>query len=178
MGKRRDYKAHSLLQRGNRKSLGRLLRRHPELKTSHTAMLVHEAMWHHQGMLRWLLERGVSPNCHDEVGNTALMYAASDGDLVTMKLLIEFGVDLHAVNESSENAFGYAVTWEQPHAVELLVTSGVDVNEQVDSGPERTQLDCAEQSKWTEMAATLRKLGGKRFSELRAPNSPQNNTPK
>lgn len=101
-----------------------------------------------------------------ECGNTLLMDAAAQGDLNTMRLLLEFGVDLHAVNESSENAFGYAVTWQQPQAVELLIASGVDVNDTVDSGPGRTQLDCAEQSKWVEMAATLRALGGKRFSEL------------
>ena len=93
-----------------------------------------------------------------ECGNTLLMGAAAEGDLDTMRLLLQFGADIRAVNEYSEDAFGYAVTWEQPQAVELLIASGVDVNDMVDSGPGRTQLDCAEQSKWVEMAATLRAL--------------------
>lgn len=168
MGKRRDYKARSLLRRGNRKRLGRLLRRYPELKTSHSAMLLHKSMWHQPKMLRWLLERGVSPGCRCGDGsNTALIDAAATGDTDSMKLLIEFGADLHATNEWSEDAFGYAVTWEHPRAVELFVASGIDVNNMVDSGPGRTQLDCAENSKWIEIAATLRALGGKRFSELK-----------
>lgn len=167
MGKRRDYKARSLVERGNRKRLTRLLRRHSELRTSNSAYLLHRAQSYHRSMLRWLLERGVSPDCRmGECGNTLLMGAAAEGDLDTMRLLLQFGADIRAVNEYSEDAFGYAVTWEQPQAVELLIASGVDVNDMVDSGPGRTQLDCAEQSKWVEMAATLRALGAKRFSEL------------
>lgn len=167
MGKRRDYKARSLVERGNRKRLKRLLHRHPELRTSNTADLVHTAVFFNRGMFLWLLERGVSPDCRSGYsGNTPLMHAACHSDLEMMKLLLQFGADLNAVNEYSEDAFGYAVTWEQPQAVELLVARGVDVNDMVDSGPGRTQLDCAEQSKWVEMAATLRALGAKRFSEL------------
>lgn len=48
----------------------------------------------------------------------------------------------------------------------LLVSAGADINNTDDSGPNRTQLDIAELSDWPEVAAALRRLGAKRYSEL------------
>ena len=167
MGKRRDNQAYSLVRRGNRKRLRLLLRRHVELRTSDTAMLVFAAIWHHRGMLRWLLERGVVPDCRmGKAGNTPLMQAAADGDCQTISLLLEFGADPNALNFESENPLGFAVTWKQPKAIELLVAAGADINNMDDSGQGRTQLDCAELSDWTEGILLLRALGAKRYCEL------------
>jgi ankyrin repeat protein len=117
-------------------------------------------------MLRWLLERGVSPDC--SCGNTPLMQAAADGDIKTMDILLEFGADPNALNESSENPLGFAVTWDQPTAIRLLVAAGANINSTDDSGPGRTQLDCAELYGSTEVIAVLRELGGRRFADLAA----------
>ena len=167
MGKRRDNLAFTLVERGNRKRLRRLLRRHVELLSSDTAMLVYAAIWRHWGMLRWLLERGLSPDCRmGKGGNTPLMDAAAHGDCRTIQLLLEFGADPAALNSESENPLGFAVTWQQAKAVELLVAAGVDVNNIDDSGPGKTQLDWAELSQWTDMVTLLRGLGAKRYCEL------------
>ena len=96
------------------------------------------------------------------------MQAAADGDIATMRLLLEFGANPNALNEESENPLGFATTYEQPDAIKLLVDAGADINNQDDSGPERTQLDCAELSGWTEVVNVLRSLGAKRHSELNA----------
>jgi ankyrin repeat protein len=167
MGKRLDQKAFRLVQRGNRRRLRHLIGKHAELRSSDHAMLIFAAIWHNRGMLRWLLERGVSPDCQlGNNDNTPLMQAAAEGDIFVMKLLLEFGADPNAVNEYSENPLGFAVTYEQPEAIRILVAAGADLNSTVDSGPGRTQLDCAELSGWSDVAELLRALGGKRFTEL------------
>ncbi len=94
------------------------------------------------------------------------MHAASEGDIPVMKLLLGFGADPNAPNEESENALGFVVSWKQPEAIKLLIAAGADVNNTDDSGPDRTQLDSAELSEWTEGVAVLRTLGGKRYAEL------------
>ncbi len=167
MGKRRNQKAYNLVQRGNRRALRHLLRKHGDLRTSNDANLVFAAIWHNRGMLRWLLEHGVLPDCRlGELGNTPLMQAAADGDLWTVKMLLKFGADANAINTHSENPLGFAVAWEQADAVRLLLAAGADVNNTEDSGPDRTQLDCAELSQWSEGIEALRNAGGKRFVEL------------
>lgn len=171
MGKRRDEQTYFLVRKGNRKRLRRLLTRHPELRTSDSAQLVFAAIWHNRGMLRWLLERGVSPDSgrgEGGRGNTPLMQAAADGDVFAIETLLEFGADPNALNNASENPLGFAVTWEQIRAIELLVAAGAEINNTDDSGPGLTQLDMAELSGWSEVASVLRRLGGKKHDELSA----------
>ncbi|TWT38306.1 Ankyrin repeat protein [Thalassoglobus neptunius] len=167
MGRRINEKVYFYIRRGSRKHIRRLLKKHPDLLMSDEAMLAFTAIWHNRSMLRWLLERGVSPDGRIGTdGNTPLMQAASDGDPELMQLLLEFGADVNALNEESENPLGFEVAWKQLESIRILVAAGADVNDITDSGPERTQLDIAEFSGWTEVAALLRSLGAKRFSEL------------
>ena len=167
MGKRINDRAYFYIRRGNRKRIRYLLGKHPYLCTSDEAMLAFLAIWLNRGMLRWLLERGVSPDGRlGKNGNTPLMQAASEGDCEVMELLLEFGADPNAINEHSENPLGFAVSWNQLDAIRILVTAGADINDTTDSGPEKTQLDWAELSGWTEGADLLRSLGAKRHVEL------------
>lgn len=167
MGKRRDEQACFWVRKGNRKRLRWLLGRHPELRTSNSALLVFAAIWHNRGMLRWLLERGVAPDSgRGDGGNTPLMQAAADGDVFAIEALLEFGANPNALNSASENPLGFAVTWEQVRAIELLVAAGAEINNTDDSGPGLTQLDMAELSGWSEVASVLRRLGAKKFNEL------------
>jgi ankyrin repeat protein len=167
MGNRVHDKAHHYIRHSNRKKLGSLLRKHPNLLASNDAMLIFTAIWNNRGMVKWLLHQKVSPDTRmGEDGNTPLMQAAADGDIPLMKLLLQFGADPNALNEERENPLGFAVTLQQPEAVRLLVENGADVNNMDDSGPKKTQLDCAELSEWHEVAGTLRSLGAKRYSEL------------
>jgi hypothetical protein len=167
MGKRRNEQAYNLVRRGNRKRLRHLIRKHDELRTSDEAMLVFAAIWHNRGMLRWLLEAGVSPDCRlGSSGNTPLMQAAADGDVSVICLLLQFGADSNALNDESENPLGFAVAWKQPEAIKLLVAAGADINSTDDSGPGRTQLDSAELSQWSEGVELLRSLGAKRYDEI------------
>jgi hypothetical protein len=171
MSQRRDELAFHLVCRGNRRRLRGMLRKHPQLRTSPGAKLIYAALWQNRGMLGWLLEQDVPPDSGTAAddGNTPLMHAASEGDIRSMKLLLKFGANPHAVNANSENPLGYAATYKHPEAIKVLIAAGVDVNDTTDSGPGVTQLDIAEVSGWTEVAATLRSLGGKRYVELPQP---------
>lgn len=70
------------------------------------------------------------------------------------------------VQAKNENPLGFAMAWKQIESIRLLVHTGADINDTLDSGPNRTQLDSAELSSWSEGADLLRLLGGKRSSEL------------
>jgi ankyrin repeat protein len=181
MGKGRDNLAYNLVLRGNRARLRQLLRKHRELKLSHSAMLVFASIWHNRGMLRWLLAQGVDPDCRmGKQANTPLMQASSDGDDWAIEILLEFGANPNALNEQQENPLGFATSWEQLDSIKLLVAAGADINDTVDSGPLRTQLDCAELSSWQSGADLLRSLGGKRYIELeeRFEEAEQSHAPK
>lgn len=169
MGKRRDEQACFFVRKGNRKRLRWIIGRHPELRKSNSAQLIFSAIWHNRGMLRWLLERGVSPDSgRGDYGTTPLMQAVADGDVFVIEILLEFGANPNALNSASENPLGFAVTWNQIRAIELLVLAGAEINNTDDSGPGKTQLDWAELSGWTEVASVLRRLGARKYSELGA----------
>ncbi len=167
MGQRVHDKADHYVRRGNCKKLKLLLKKHSEFCHSNDAMLIFTAIWHNRGMLKWLLEKGVSPNTQMGDGsNTPLMQAAADGDIPLAKLLLEFGADPNAVNDGNENPLGFAVTWQQPELVKILVAAGADVNNTDDSGPGKTQLDWAELSGWANIVDVLSSVGAKRYAEI------------
>ena len=165
MGKRVFDKADFYLRHGDRKRLGRLLRKHPYLLNSQNSMLVHNAVWNHRGMLPWLLAQGVHPDCKEYPGdNTPLMQVAADGELESMRLLLDHGADPNARNGSNEVPLGFACSYEQWEAAELLVKRGADVN-----GIERegiTHLDWMTICNEERGIQTLRSLGGRLSAEL------------
>ena len=54
-----------------------------------------------------LLEMGIDVNQKLKTGKTALHYACSQSDLITVKQLLEFGVDVNSVDENGKNALIY-----------------------------------------------------------------------
>ena len=167
MGQRVHDKADHYIQHGNRKKLKLHLKKHPDLCDSNDATLIFTAIWHNRGMVKWLLEKGVSANTQmGEGGNTPLMEAAAAGDVPLVELLLEFKADPNALNEDNENPLGFAVTWQQPEIVKILVAAGADVNNTDDSGDGKTQLDWAELSGWTTVVDALISVGAKRYVQL------------
>ncbi|GAA5999032.1 ankyrin repeat domain-containing protein [Rhodotorula paludigena] len=64
----------------------------------------------------------------DGVGNTALLAAASTGNLEIVKLLIGAGADVHATNEKGVTALHYAASKGHVSIGRLLISKGADIN--------------------------------------------------
>jgi ankyrin repeat protein len=69
-----------------------------------------------------MLERGVSVNERDHMGNTPLHWAVKHPDMV--KFLVEHGADVNARNRLGETALHLAV--RRKAAVEILLANGAD----------------------------------------------------
>ncbi len=161
MGKRVIEKADFYLRRGDRKRLGRLLRKHRDAKPL-MAWLVYRAVWQCQRMLPWLLAQSIHPDCRLYPSDgTPLMHAAAEGDLEAMRLLLDHGADPNARNEKNELPLGFACSYNQWDAVKLLVERGANVNGIEDEG--MTHLDYVREERGIQV---LRALGGLRYDEL------------
>eukprot|EP00438_Fugacium_kawagutii_P014559 Skav232302 [mRNA] locus=scaffold882:493062:494126:- [translate_table: standard] len=71
-----------------------------------------------------LLERGVPINHTDELGQTALFYAARQGHAGTLKYLMRQGADPNLVDKNGETAIFYAVLNKRADAVRALLEGG------------------------------------------------------
>ena len=79
--------------------------------------------------LESMLKQGVSTDLADKAGRTALMYAALDGKLPFMRLLLEHHADVNAQDKSGYTALHFAAQDYRPEAVELLCRSGAYVDQ-------------------------------------------------
>ncbi|GAA5899461.1 hypothetical protein JCM6882_009123 [Rhodosporidiobolus microsporus] len=64
----------------------------------------------------------------DGVGNTALMQAATSGNLEIVSLLLGAGADVHAVNNKGVTALHYAASKGHVSIGRLLISKGADIN--------------------------------------------------
>eukprot|EP00438_Fugacium_kawagutii_P014557 Skav232300 [mRNA] locus=scaffold882:453582:454649:- [translate_table: standard] len=71
-----------------------------------------------------LLERGVPVNNTDELGQTALFYAARQGHAGTIQYLLRQGADPNLVDKNGETAIFYAVLNKRADAVRALLEGG------------------------------------------------------
>jgi uncharacterized protein len=165
MGKRVFDKADFYLRRGDRKRLGRLLRKHPYMSNSQNSMLVYRAVWQCHKMLPWLLAQGVHPDCKmSPTEGTPLLHAAAEGDLESMRVLLDHGADPNARNGRNESPLGYACSYGHWEAAKLLVERGADVNGIEIQG--MTHLDWMTYSSNEQGIRVLRSLGGALSAEL------------
>ncbi len=75
-----------------------------------------------------LLARGVSPDCRDNEGKTALMRAAEDGNPALVAVLIRHGANVNALDADGETALMKAVAGNHPEIAKLLISYGADLN--------------------------------------------------
>ena len=96
-------------------------------------------------------------------GGTPLHYAVGEGRNEIAKLLIAKGANVNAKDGNGSTPLHYANTKE---IAEPLIAEGANVNAKNKDG--KTPLDLAIQVRNTELAALLRKHGGKTGEELKA----------
>lgn len=79
-------------------------------------------------VIELLLERGARINATNQLGRTALVEAASIGDLPNVALLLSYKADLSVVTNEQETPLTFAVVNEYPSVVKALLAAGADVN--------------------------------------------------
>jgi ankyrin repeat protein len=80
-----------------------------------------------------LLEYGVSPDAHDEYGESLLQVAAFEGNDAIVKMLIDHGADVSAEHDENDlicgsTALHRAVCGERENCIIMLIKAGADVN--------------------------------------------------
>ena len=117
----------------------------------------------HNEVVELLIAKGANVNAKDDNGSTPL-HSADTKEIA--ELLIAKGADLHAKNNDGWTPLHFAADGRK-EVVELLITKGADVNAKENLIRE-TPLDMAIGMDRTEIAALLRKHGGKTGEELKA----------
>ena len=112
------------------------------------------------------LAAGTDVNVRDSIGETPLHYAARWGHKGIAELLIANGADVNAKHDYGYTPLHWTANNGHKEVVELLIAKGADVNAKDNQG--RTPLDVAIELKQTQIAALLRKHGGKTGEELKA----------
>lgn len=102
------------------------------------------------------LAAGVDPNFKDELGISALHYAAGKGQLDFLKLLVDSGGDLRIVDKDQNTLLHYAAGYGRDTVVQYLVEQEVDINAL--NANRQTALDLAK--------AEVNKFAGKKTTEL------------
>ena len=97
-------------------------------------------------------------------GKPSIHEAARTGNIEAVKQHIAAGADVNAKDVDGINPLHYATWTDHKETVELLITNGADVNAKDAAG--NTPLDLSISK--LEIAALLRKHGGKRGEELNA----------
>jgi len=106
---------------------------------------------------RRLLENGVDVNIRANNGTTALMAAASRGDMELVKLLIDYGADVNATCDRGATALIDAVHKDHKDVVRTLLASKADPN--IKDGSKATALSVATQNKNQDIIDMLREHG-------------------
>jgi ankyrin repeat protein len=79
-------------------------------------------------IVRALIDAGSDVNATDEQGNSALIAAVRDEQIVVVKELVRRGASLNASNDEGDTALTNAACWGSEKVVRFLVQSGADVN--------------------------------------------------
>ena len=97
--------------------------------TGYTSLLPSAAGPGHRETVTLLLDQGIPPDDADAYGNTALNYAASAGNLATLRVLLARGANPHLVSHSGVGTnVALVEAVGNPGAIELLVRFGADAN--------------------------------------------------
>ena len=117
-----------------------------------------EAICHsHSDIAMLLLEKGAKPNQRNLHGGTAIVFAANEGNVPLTSTLLDHGADING--GTSWTPLMDAAYNGQEDIVVLLLKKGANVN--LRRGNMMTPLECALVQHNDDIAALLRKVGGK-----------------
>jgi len=110
------------------------------------------------------IEQGISVDDTDELGRTALMFAAFNGHNEVIALLIENGADVNLENDEGRTSLMFAASGPFSETVSLLLENGADVKRS-DSVEEWTPLMYAAAEGNREVVELLLEHGAKPGAE-------------
>jgi hypothetical protein len=80
------------------------------------------------GLIKYLLEGGMSPDTTDSNGFTALHYAIGGGHEETVSLLLRKGADVEVTDNGGRTALHFAIEEKQDDIAVLLINEGADMH--------------------------------------------------
>mgnify|MGYP001182391464 CR=1 FL=1 len=124
------------LREADRRAVERQLAGDPHLVSRRgpggASALMFAALYGDVALMRRLLALGADPNTKNDVGATALMWAA--GDVAKVRLLLAHGADANARSDEGASALTMAAgRFGSAPVLQLLLTHGADVNASVPS---------------------------------------------
>jgi ankyrin repeat protein len=121
----------------------------------HTPLIQSLWVYRHDKMMRLLLAKGAEVNLSDKWNMSALNYAAKQGQIEDVKILIANDADINLVTGTTP--LMYAIFGDHRELVELLLASGADVDHRVNG---YTPLHYARLTDDAKIEALIRKYGG------------------
>lgn len=119
---------------------------------------------HSAEALRYILRQAVNVDSRDPDGHTSLMWAAYQGDELSVKILLEHGANVNAKSNNGLTVLHWAVVEGNPSCIRQLLEHGAETNTKDDEG--RTAQDMAVELE--RLAAWGQALGGGRFRRRRS----------
>ncbi len=92
-------------------------------------------------MVTFVLDKGADPNLGDNIGNTALHYAAREGQTEVIPILLENGATVDLQNNVGNTALHQAAKWGQIEAISILLENGASLD--LKNNKDQTALDVA-----------------------------------
>ena len=77
--------------------------------------------WSYETLVKHIKNNDIDVNYQDKNGYTGLMYAAQDGYLDKIRLLIKIGADVNLVSPTGYTALQGAVSFGHPRVVKILI---------------------------------------------------------
>lgn len=101
-----------------------------EYRNDHYTPLLAATRYGQLEAIQYLIEHGAHVNDKEDLGNTALHFAASSGNIQTVAYLLKHGADVKAANNHGDTPLLEAIVGrEYEHdIVELLLNNGADIN--------------------------------------------------
>lgn len=93
---------------------------------SRQPLLVVAARAGHPRIIDLLIQYGARPDTRDPLGNTPLIWAASNGDETSIRHLLEAGANVNAGDAQGQTPLIRAVRAGRPSAVKTLLDAGAD----------------------------------------------------
>ncbi|KAI9650422.1 hypothetical protein NHQ30_000436 [Ciborinia camelliae] len=115
----------------------------PEVKLEGSTLLLYTIEKEYIGIIRQLLDRGVSIEARNSADQTPLLFAIEKGNIGIIRLLLDRGVDIEAMNSANQTPLLFAIEKGNIDIIRLLLDNGADLEvnkDERETNPSKFQL--------------------------------------